>query len=871
MTELRIRTIERLIFVAFFLASVSTAFAQVTVSEKAAIINIPRAGVDINSANFYSSQTQANYFANPGFEWPQFAQVIPVATATSGSFTSVTTLYGPEPANFWNGTDNCSVRVGTCSDGSNNYCWNNTATTVALGGCTSGGTCNAGTVFGISAYSSADHHQTFTCSGRCPALAAPKPAPHTGPNPVGDEADIVGCRVVVTKPASWSKLSNNFGNWSGGAWGTHEADDVFVTSEKAYQGNSSLEVNAASGAKSFTYLWDNGNAPNPSVCLAHPQNICTRDGDCPEGDTCQRTGNGPFVNHPIYGPGWQFSFYALSSSSGATCSATLGRSDDISDFTSTGGIAEFTNHAFDIGGSGGGDGRWHQYVYNFSGRDTPRTKGMLTLRMSCSNGLVYIDNIFLGQTNAVSGFTRDTYDSLRGLDPGTIRMAPTDVSGGVPTATQVAGTSYVMPPMGQLGGMGVEGTTFSYGEMVGLAAALSSTTSPWLTVGMAWPDSDYQTFGTQLCKWESTYHFPAIYVECNNEDWNGGAGSYFKAPSSEFPAYGLACARAFNQIVSKCSASQIHYLYNNQTGNSGVMASAQASYDFPNTNQYGISDHFYIDGGSTSTSLPTVVASAFANKLTARAVDPGNLYSDVGQLCQGKYGTRPGCNQIVAWYEGGPQTSGNEGNHLEASQANVGWASAGIELQALLQVLTLPHIPQAGDVTNTFILNQNGYNGVDFWGITPGSWGLSSAFAPVYPWYRPVGLAIKLYNTAVRGDYHACAGAPSGIYCAAFLSGGKWTAALSNGNATPTPVGITFPAGTVPSVGTTINYVNGLSDNNEATNTVTIGRLKGDVSVKGQEVSFTMPAFSAVALLQGATALGNQAQPSAPLLKNSAN
>ena len=103
-------------------------------------------------------------------------------------------------------------------------------------------------------------------------------------------------------------------------------------------------------------------------------------------------------------------------------------------------------------------------------------------------------------------------------------MAPTDVSGGVPTAAQLDGTSYVMPPMGQLESLGIDGTAFSYGEMVGLAAALSSTTSPWLTVGMAWPDNDYQTFGSQLCKWEGTYNFPAIYVECNNENWNGGSG-----------------------------------------------------------------------------------------------------------------------------------------------------------------------------------------------------------------------------------------------------------------------------------------------------------------------------------------------------------
>lgn len=833
---------------AFFLASASAAFAQATVSASAAITNIPRAGVNIGTSSYWSSQSQANFFANPGFEWPQFAQVIPVATATSKSFVSATNVDGKEPPNFWNGTNNCSVRVGTCSDGTNNYCWSNTATTVALGGCTNHGSCNAGTVFSISGYDSAGGKQTFTCSGDCPTLVAPSAAPIHGH---GDNADIVGCRVVVTNPESWPNLTSTFGHWSAG-WGTREPKNVFVTATKQYQGNSSLEVDAVRTTEAFTYLWDNGNAPNPSVCLANPQDICTKNSDCPDSDTCQLSGNGPFVNHPIHGSGWQFSFYALTSSSGASCSATLGRDR---------GIADFTNETFNIGSRSGGDGQWHQYTYSFTGRDTSSTLDSLNFNMSCSNGVIYFDNIFLGQTNAVSGFTHDTYESLLGLNPGTIRMAPTDVSGGVPTAAQVGGTSYLMPPMGQLEIVGIDGTAFSYGEMVGLAAALSPTTSPWLTVGMAWPDSDYQTFGKQLCTWESTYKFPAIYVECNNEEWNTGQGHYFKTGNSQVPAYGLACARAFNEVSSSCSDSRIHYLFNNQTGNSGVMAAVQASYDFPNTRQYGISNHFYIDSGSSSTSLSSIVAAAFSNTMITSAVGKGNSYNDVGQLCQGKYGHDSGCNQIIAWYEGGPQTYGNSSNHLAASQANVGWASAGIEMQALLQMLTVPNVAQAGDITNTFVLNSSGNGGVDLWGITPGSWGLSSAFAPVFPWYRPAGLAIELYNRAVRGDYHVCAGAPSGISCAAFSSGGKWTAALTNANSTTTSVTITFPTGTVPSVGTTINYLNGLSDNNEATNTVTIGSLKAGVSVNGQVASFTMPAFSAVALLQGATpALGSAAK-----------
>jgi hypothetical protein len=71
-----------------------------------------------------------------------------------------------------------------------------------------------------------------------------------------------------------------------------------------------------------------------------------------------------------------------------------------------------------------------------------------------------------------------------------------------------------------------------------------------------------------------------------------------------------------------------------------------------------------------------------------------------------------------------------------------------------------------------------------------------------------------MYNRAVEGDYHVCSGAPSGIHCAAFLSGGQWTPALSNGNSSATAMTITFPAGTVPSLGKSINYVNGMADNN---------------------------------------------------------
>ena len=164
--------------------------------------------------------------------------------------------------------------------------------------------------------------------------------------------------------------------------------------------------------------------------------------------------------------------------------------------------------------------------------------------------------------NAVSGFTHDTYESLLGLNPGTIRLSPADVSGGVSTATQVKGTSYLMPPMAQLGGLGMDrpalfvwrtgrlggGTEFNHQSLVddrhGLAGQrLSNSWPAAVQLGKRSPFSSY------LC-WVRYRHLAhrVVYL--------------FK---TDLPAYGLACARALTKCLPLGSDSQIHYLLNDQT------------------------------------------------------------------------------------------------------------------------------------------------------------------------------------------------------------------------------------------------------------------------------------------------------------------
>jgi hypothetical protein len=137
------------------------AAAQTIVSGTTSVASVPRAGVNLTPEAYWSPAVQQNIFANPGFELPQYAQAIGVQTANSTSFTGANTVSG-EMNGSWNGAT-CSVRVGMCSDGTNNYCWNNT-TSASTGGCQSGGTCDAGTKFTLSNYTVSNGVQTFTCS-----------------------------------------------------------------------------------------------------------------------------------------------------------------------------------------------------------------------------------------------------------------------------------------------------------------------------------------------------------------------------------------------------------------------------------------------------------------------------------------------------------------------------------------------------------------------------------------------------------------------------------------------------------------------------------------------------------------------------------
>jgi hypothetical protein len=90
----------------------------------------------------------------------------------------------------------------------------------------------------------------------------------------------------------------------------------------------------------------------------------------------------------------------------------------------------------------------------------------------------------------------------------------------------------------------------------------------------------------------------------------------------------------------------------------------------------------------------------------------------------------------------------------------------------------------------------------------------------------------------------------TGVYGAAFKSGHGWSALLSNSNNRGITIQVVFPDGKLPSIGETVLYSNTLADNNENSDSVKIGSLSGGIAVTGQNVTFTLPPLSLVALEQ---------------------
>jgi hypothetical protein len=196
---------------------------------------------------------------------------------------------------------------------------------------------------------------------------------------------------------------------------------------------------------------------------------------------------------------------------------------------------------------------------------------------------------------------------------------------------------------------------------------------------------------------------------------------------------------------------------------------------------------------------------------------------------------------------------------LIGSLVSTAWGSAGISMHTMLGNLIVARPRQIASTSNFFQLIDPSAGGWTEWSVTAGYSPTNKNYlagTTIWPPFRGTGLAVELYNSAVRGNYYPIFGLPSGVHGAAFCPTGQpWcNAVLSNSNPNSNPVSIVFPNGSKPPTrGKTVLYTNGMADNNEATNSIYIGSLPGGVSLSGQQVSFTAPPLSALVLLGGPT------------------
>ncbi len=802
---------------------VNTVPPVAVVAPTPSVTNVHRVGVNMgNQGQYGESDFMQNMLDNPGFELGQECWAWIVGTTHSSSEYTTTHDNG-EATNFWNGAA-ASVRAGVSA-----------GDTFTVGTFTSGG--------------------TFTCSGSCPTL-------NTG--------DVVA--ACISGPTV-SATSSSIGGWG-------MSSGVSISTAQQYDGRSSMAYNVSDGnSHSANFGWDAVVTTAGGVCSTDSITPCTvakESSDCGVGNTCNVAPySGPW--HPVKGP-FEISLYALAvnTSSGTpqvTVSLIRGGGTNVSK------TFNLTN-----------DGNWHQYTYTFTGTDTAASaQKVLYYTQTATNGTVetgatiYIDDAYVGRNeSSATGFRDEVVTTLQTLNPGSLRyMIPYTLDQNdanfegpnscTPGATAAGGCDFLKGPSGTQTSNAVYNWGWFYAsqDIYPLANAVGAV--PWFSIPNTFSDADLRAFADNACAAFSAYNLPSIWIEQSNEDWNGaGPGAKFDAasvPGYRYPApsyYGEIAGRNFNVMAteasSKCSsyASRIHYVIGNQTCNNGVLDGALAGaklagYTLPNTSQYGSDDATYNAGAETgilpdysgSLASQAVRYAAFfspypPNFLFGGTNKPGNCVPIDKSLL--------GSNQTMSAYESGAG-AGSSSGHGSTEQSYL--SQAGFPSAMWMAEDWLLGTQASMPIQNAFTFAQVEIGGGAFenplFGIIHD---LDSDFGPSFPHIRPIGLGMSVVNSAMGGSYYPVdTSAFSNVYANAFENGGNWSAVLTNGNNSSVKITLQFPStGTLPGSAETVLYTNGLTDNNENSNSVKIGPLPGGISISGNTLTLTLPPYSVVAL-----------------------
>jgi hypothetical protein len=774
-------------------------------------------GVNLGQQDFFgAADFMQNLFDNPGFEPPTDGHLIVVGSgATNSSFSD--SKDSGAATGYWVGAL-ASVRTGAA----------------------------AGTTFTITGFTSGGFYTFGSCSPSCPTLAAG-----------------VAVAEILTSPEIEGNIATNVI----GGWAANDAESALSTAE-AYDGQGSLAINVSGGSShAVHYGWDY-TMTTGGVCSDDDVTACTKANesiDCGGSNTCLvAPQGGPW--HPVVGA-FEIAFYAMGSGTSA------GTPQVNVALVRPGGTN--VSHTFTLTN----DGNWHQYVYPFTGTDTAasaQTAMVFTLtgtnQTAETGAIIYVDDIYLGKTTtSATGFRSEVMTTLQAINPGSLRYANyqqlgTDDSGYEGTSGCTPGNSSPTTtgtcdqqhgPAYNNGGGGT--WTFAGSDTYPLANTLDAV--PFMTLGNTMSDADLKGFIDNLCTAVSNDNFSSAWVEGSNENWNNGPGRIsFGSQNVGALGYGGAWGRNFSimntEALAHCGstvAAKIHYIFNNQACNGGVIqgelaGASAAGFPMPNTSQYGADDAPYYPN---TTDLPNPSGTDLAES-EALATDFFGYISPLVKPITGCAGAGSngdysyiGSNNTISYYETGPSAYSGPGSTEQAYLSEAGFPSAAWMAESWFMGQQMGRTP----VQNEYQLAQIEFGA----GIEAPIWGevhdFDADFGPTFPHLRPIAMGQEIVNSAIGGAYYPV-NAPSGTVINAYLNAGAWSAALVNTTASSITLTVQFPSsgGTMPQTAEAVLNTNGLTDNAENSNDVYVGALPGGIITSGNNVTLTLPAYSVVAI-----------------------
>jgi hypothetical protein len=454
-----------------------------------------------------------------------------------------------------------------------------------------------------------------------------------------------------------------------------------------------------------------------------------------------------------------------------------------------------------------------------------------------------MDDAFLGSTaGSTGGWRPELVNALNSLHPGSIRDWQ-EAQLGETFAERTAGdtahgpTSFDGPPSI------TSNQQFSYTMTDFFALANTIGANPWVILPTTTTDAELSSYGSYLESIQATYHFPAIYIELGNENWNG----IFRGGSINDTAhYTVVANRDFGLLKAAASNDPtLKFVGGGQYANLGQIEDVASG--VPAASYVAAAPYFW---GCQNTGEPA--NTWFSDMWTNGYAVPSNLMIPIAD-----YLATLGNGQTAVTYEEGLSTNGGDATTADRLNTVAAYGSGGAYMQEFINLMT-----SGFGIQNVFVMAQNSsqtyssesdYGGVACTnppsGATTPLWGIVHDLNASSMLVRPSGLAVTLANQAITGNFYPINTTNyPGVTGAAFKSGSQWTALFSNGTASSQTISVTFPAGTIPTTLKQLTYTAGITDNNETSPLVSIGSAS-ITNLGSNTVSFTILPWGAVALL----------------------